>query len=244
MPKRVVFEGVKRSEELNLANIGHDTATYIISVMQIRMKDDGSVEKIDRPDSGQNFADRNFRFFPHTVTLAPNEVQAVKVQLIKSSELATGEYRSHLYFRAIRNSDPLGEKELQKDSGISVKLVPVFGMSIPVIIRVGENTSKVSFSDISFHLEKETDPVLKITFNRTGNMSVYGDVQIDHISLQGKVTRVGTIKGVAIYTPNALRHLQFELYKINGIDYHTGTLQITYNSSNDTKLSEAEINLN
>ena len=130
MPKRVVFEGVKRSEELSLANIGHDTATYIISVMQIRMKDDGSFEKINQPDSGENFADKNFRFFPRTVTLAPNEVQAVKVQLIRSSELATGEYRSHLYFRAIRNTEPLGEKELQNDSGISVKLVPVTGFGV------------------------------------------------------------------------------------------------------------------
>ena len=45
-PKRVVFEGLKRSEELNLANVGSDTATYMISFIQIRMKVDGYVETI------------------------------------------------------------------------------------------------------------------------------------------------------------------------------------------------------
>ena len=68
-PKRVVFEGNKRSEELNLANIGKDTATYIISFIQIRMKEDGMFERITQPDPEQNFADKNLRFFPRTVTL-------------------------------------------------------------------------------------------------------------------------------------------------------------------------------
>src|SRR5437868_5880944 len=99
-PKRVVFEGNKRSEELNLANIGKDTATYIISFIQYRMEEDGKFVKITQPDPGQNFADKNLRFFPRTVTLGPNEAQTVKVQLTKANDLAPGEYRSHLYFRA------------------------------------------------------------------------------------------------------------------------------------------------
>ena len=45
-PKRVVFEGSRRSMDLNLANIGNDTATYAISMVQIRMNEDGSFETI------------------------------------------------------------------------------------------------------------------------------------------------------------------------------------------------------
>jgi P pilus assembly chaperone PapD len=33
-PKRIVFEGNKQKETLNLANMGKDTATYSISFMQ------------------------------------------------------------------------------------------------------------------------------------------------------------------------------------------------------------------
>ena len=38
-PKRIVFEGAKKSQELNLANSGKDTARYVLSVVQIRMKE-------------------------------------------------------------------------------------------------------------------------------------------------------------------------------------------------------------
>src|SRR3954451_16837434 len=67
-PKRLIFDATKRSAELNLVNIGKDTATYLISFTQNRMKDDGSFENISSPDPGQNFADKNLRFFPRTVT--------------------------------------------------------------------------------------------------------------------------------------------------------------------------------
>ena len=76
------------------------------------MKKDGNFELINQPDSGQYFADKNFRFFPRTVLLAPNEAQVVKVQLTGINDLKPGEYRSHLYFRAINNEKPLGEKDL------------------------------------------------------------------------------------------------------------------------------------
>jgi len=71
-PRRAVFEGTKRSVDLNLANVGQDTATFAISLVQIRMKEDGGFETITTPDPGQNFADQNLRFFPRSVTLPPN----------------------------------------------------------------------------------------------------------------------------------------------------------------------------
>src|ERR1700759_689889 len=83
-PLRIVFEGSKKSQEINLANVGKDTATYVVSIIDIRMKEDGSFEQITVPDSGQNFAGKYLRFFPRRVTLAPNEAQVVKIQLIKT----------------------------------------------------------------------------------------------------------------------------------------------------------------
>ena len=60
-PKRIVFDGSKKTQEINLANSGKDTARYILSVVQIRMKEDGSFENITEPDPGQNFADKYFQ---------------------------------------------------------------------------------------------------------------------------------------------------------------------------------------
>lgn len=234
-PKRIVFEGSKRSQVLNIANTGKDTVRYFISVVQIRMKEDGGFEAITQPDSAQYFADKNFRFFPRSVVLGPNESQTVKMQLINSNQLAAGEYRSHLYFRAEPEKKPLGEEEAVKDStSISVQLVAVFGISIPVIIRVGEKNSTVNFSDMAV---KTVDSVstLKLAVHRAGSMSVYGDIFIDHISSQGKITRVGMAKGMAIYTPNRLRYFNLPLDRTAGVDFKTGKLKISYSTPQDSK---------
>jgi len=246
-PRRVVFEGAKKSIDLNLANIGQDTATYAISMVQIRMKEDGGFETITDPDPGQRFADRFVRFFPRSVTLGPNEAQAVKIQLIRSNELEPGEYRSHFYFRSIPKISPLGEKEEAKDTtSISVMLTPVFGITIPVIIRVGESTAKVTLSDLGFEIVNDTIPRFSMVFNRSGNMSVFGDLTVDHISTQGKITRVGMANGVAVYTPNTKRRFQFNLNKVPGVDFRTGTLRVIYTASSDVKpvrLAEKELPL-
>ena len=246
-PRRVVFEGTKRSMDLNLANTGKDTATYAISLMQIRMKEDGGFETITEPDPGQRFADRFIRFFPRTVTLGPNEAQAVKIQLIRSNELEPGEYRSHFYFRSIPKISPLGEKEKAKDTTtISVMLTPVFGITIPAIIRVGESTAKVTISDLGFEMVNDTIPRFNMVFNRSGNMSVFGDLTVDHISVRGKITRVGIANGVAVYTPNTKRRFQFNMNGVPGVDFKTGTLRVIYTASSDVKpvrLAEAELPL-
>lgn len=235
-PRRVVFEGTKKSQELNLANTGQDTAKYNVSIEQYRMKEDGSFEVITEPDPGQNFADKYIRFFPRSVSLGPNEAQVVKMQLTRTEGLAPGEYRSHVYFRAVPKEIALGEKETLKDStSLSVKLVPIFGITIPVIIRVGQSTTKASLSGLKLEIINDTIPRLQLTFNRTGNMSVYGDIQVEHISPQGKTTLVGTVKGIAVYTPNSLRRFIMELEKKKGVNYHAGSLHVTYSSQADPK---------
>lgn len=88
-------------QNINLSNTGKDTATYRLSYNQIQMDDDGNFNTIEEPEKNQNFASLYLRYYPLTITLAPNESQIVKIQLIKTGELKDGEYRSHLYFRAV-----------------------------------------------------------------------------------------------------------------------------------------------
>ncbi len=244
-PKRIVFDGTRRSEELNLVNIGKDTSTYVVSFVQNRMTENGTFEAIVQPDSGQYFADKYLRFFPRTVTLAPNEAQSVKVQVTKSNELVQGEYRSHLYFRSVPKETPLGEKEAAKDSGISVRIVPVFGISVPMIIRMGQNTTSVTLTEMALQFQ-DTLPILNVTFNRQGNMSVYGDIMVEHISVSGKITKAGIVKGMAIYSPNRLRRFAITLDKTANIDYNEGKLRVKYidQSPKANKIAESEMVLN
>jgi hypothetical protein len=248
-PKRVVFEGNKKYQEVDLANTGKDTARYIISFVQIRMKDDGGFENITKPDPGQQFADSYLRIFPRNVILGPGEAQLLKIQLTKTNLLTPGEYRSHIYFRSEHEKKPLtlGEKKPAKDSiAISVSLVPIYGMTIPVIIRVGESTTQMNLSDISFVMANDTIPTVKMTINRTGNMSVYGDIKVEYISPSGGTTQVGNVRGVAVYTPNLLRRTAVKLNNMPDVDYRTGKLHVIYSSQREDKngiLAETELHL-
>jgi hypothetical protein len=235
-PRRVVFEGNLKTQELNLANTGKDTARYNVSIVQYRMKEDGSFEEITQPDPGQNFADKYIRFFPRSVTLAPNEAQVVKMQLTKTNLLTPGEYRSHVYFRAVPVETALGDEDKKADStGISVRLVPIFGITIPVIIRVGESNTQVNLTDLGTETVNDTLTRFKMIFNRNGNMSVYGDIKVTYYSPEGNTSEVGVVKGIAVYTPNQKRRFQMDLKQPAGVDFHKGKLVVSYTTQSDTK---------
>ncbi len=235
-PRRVVFDGSSRVMELNLANTGRDTARYNISFIQYRMTEEGAFEEITEPDPGQFFADNHLRFFPRSVTLAPNEAQTVRMQVVGRERLDPGEYRSHVYFRAVPNQVALGEEDPNRDTtSVSVRLIPIFGITIPVIIRVGEPTTEVYISDLVLDKPEEGSPQLQMTFNRSGNMSVYGDLTVTHVSAEGTETIVGVVNGIAVYTPNAIRKFRLELNPPEGVSLDSGKLLITYNAQSDVK---------
>lgn len=243
-PKRLVFDGSRRTMDLNLANIGKDTAIYAISFIQVRMKDDGNFETITEPDPGQMFADKFIRFFPRTVRLGPGEAQVVKVQLQRTGELTEGEYRSHMYFRAVPKEEPLGEPEIRDTTTLTVKLTPIFGITIPVIIRSGNTKATAVLSDLSLEYVSDTIPRLKMKFSRSGNMSIYGDLVVNHISPQGKVTRVGVANGIAVYTPNLVRGFALNLNPPKGTNLRSGKIRVTYSAPSDVrpeKYAEAEL---
>lgn len=246
-PKRIVFDGSKRSETINIANTGKDSATFAISFVQIRMSDDGKFDVVDQPDSSQQVADKNLRFFPKSVTLGPNEAQTIKIQVIRSGKLSPGEYRSHLYFRSVSNQRPLEKMALSTaDTNLSIRLVPIFGITTPIIIRVGENNTAVGFSDVVIEAEENKSFFINGTFKRKGNMSVYGDLSVDYISTKGKITQVALVKGIAVYSTNSIRHFHIPLDKIAGVNYHSGKLRLVYSDQSATpiKLAEQVIVLN
>lgn len=235
-PRRVVFDGTRRVMELNLANTGVDTARYNISLIHYRMNEDGTFTEITEPDPGQNFADKNLRFFPRSVTLGPNEAQSVRMQVINQDRLLPGEYRSHVYFRSVPNVIALGEeKEADDSTSFKVQLIPIFGITIPVIIKVGENNTKVNISDISLHNNGDTTRIIDFKINRTGNMSVYGDIKVIYETEAGKESQIGALNGLAVYTPNPFRRVLIELNNDKSVDYKRGKIKIVYSAQSDTK---------
>lgn len=247
-PRRVVFEGDKQSQELTLANTGQDTARYNVSFLQYRMTESGAFEQIEAPDSGQLFADKFLRFFPRSVTLAPNDAQVVRMQFRKLPGMQAGEYRSHVYFRAVPKQTALGDEKLADSTAIGIRLIPIFGISIPVIIRVGDLNLSVDITNFNLDTKTDTVPNLTVTFTRNGDKSVYGDLTINWLpETGGEAVEVGVVRGIAVYTPNKTRHFTMQLRNLKGVDYSRGKLVIKYQAPNDLKpevFAEKEFPLN
>lgn len=245
-PKRVVFEEGKKTEIINLTNISSDTAKYSISFVQFRMDENGSFERISEPDPGQFFADDFLRYYPRTVTLGPNESQVVKLQLAKTTSLLPGEYRSHLYFRAELLNDPLGEDKTASDtSAVSVRLIPVFGMTVPCIIRVGESSTDVGISNLTLKTSIDSKPSLEVEFHRKGNFSSYGDLIVNHKSSNGTIIKVGHVRGIGIYIPGTMRKFNMALEGEHEVDFTEGELNIVYvsNANKNKVLASATLSL-
>lgn len=244
-PKRLVFDGIQsRVQNINLGNTGKDTATYRLSYNQIQMDEDGKFNTIEEPEENQNFASPYLRYYPRTITLAPNEWQVVKVQLIKTSELKEGEYRSHLYFRAVPKTKLLETKTTEADTikpkGLDIQLTPIYGISIANIITIGAATTAVTLSDLVLLPSQ----ILSLNIYRTGNQSAYGELNVNHISTAGISTNVGLIKGYAVYAPGTLRRTKIQLNNIPNIDYTRGKLQVTYYTPDHVAVyAEAFLNL-
>jgi hypothetical protein len=234
-PVRVVFEGNNQKEEISLVNTGNDSAIYSVSLLHYNMTEDGNFEMVEKPDEGQMFADSYLRIFPRRVSLAPRESQVVRVQFRRRSDMMSGEYRSHLYFRAEKDNKPLGQNLTPKDPQLmSVQITPVFGISIPVIIRTGDVHVVSSLSSMKIEVQQDTIVNLKLTINRTGNISVYGDILAEYVPSSGKPVEIGDVRGVAVYTSTNKRNFSIRLKNLKGVNLTTGKLRVTYTSPRDT----------
>ncbi len=230
-PTRVVFEGRTRTAQVSLLNKGSQAATYRISVINMRMTETGKFETIETPDSGQNVANRFIRYAPRQITLEPGAAQTVRIMARKPKDLPPGEYRSHLYFRAVPSAD-LGRSVELADSadGIQIKLTVVPGVTIPLIVRHGELAARASLSDLSIREGGDPPrPELSFRVNRQGDRSLFGDVTASFFAAgSSKEQIVARANKLAVYTPNPSRLLVLPLRLPDGASLSGGRLHVLY----------------
>lgn len=226
-PTKLVFTGTQeRVKVLNFLNKGKDSATYKLSYIENRMTENGRLEIIETPDEGQLIASPFLRFYPRSITLAPGESQTVKIQLSRTNNLENGEYRSHLYIRAEEKTQVLEEKDaVEKPESIAIQLKPIYGISIPNIIRIGGAKVAAEFEEISVTHDNNT-PFLSMKVIRDGKQSLYAVLELAHVSPNGIKTQVGK-KAVVIYTPLSLQNINMKLENSEGIEFNSGRLGIT-----------------
>jgi len=246
-PTRVVFEGRKRGGVVNLSNLGGGKATFRISLVRMEMDEQGGFREVPTQRvPGQVAPEDLIRFSPREVTLEAQESQTIRLQIRKPPELPTGEYRIHMLFRAVPPApEPRADGDQPGSSkAISIQLTPVFGISIPLIVRHGETSAKLSISDLI--LDPEAGQV-RFTLNRSGNQSSFGDVKISFVPQRGSEETLAQANKLAIYCPNAFRKMSLPIpSRKSGSNLSGGRIRVTYSvpsSEGGALLAEASLNL-
>ena len=230
-PTRIVFEGNERTKQVNVINNGSEAGRFRISFVRRKMTEDGKFEAVDENEPGM-YSDNYIRFSPRQVTLQPGQSQTVRLMLRKKRDMEDGEYRSHLLFQSLPDAAASDINELagNRSEGLSVQLIPVIGITIPVIVRQGKLDSTVSLSDFKIKQGNtvRASSVLSFKINRKGNRSSYGDFRVYFTPKGGAPVSVGQINGLAVYTPLDSRSVEIKLQTPSGFSLSNGELHTIY----------------
>lgn len=206
-PTRVILDG-RRGTEVILSNIGSEEATYRVELELRRMTPEGGLLDVE-PDEANEIeraALEMIRYAPRRITLPPGQPQAVRLSARPGADLPEGEYRVHMAFRAIPKPIRVTENQ-EEERGVKLKLVPVYGVTIPIIVRHGQ--LKVAASLAQPRIERGADGNgLHLTVARQGQASTYGDLQILR---QGSADVLYTARGLAVYAEVPSRDFELPL---------------------------------
>lgn len=202
-PTRILLDG-RRGTEIILNNIGSEPATYRISVEFRRMTPDGQLVDVAEPTAAEKAAADMIVYAPRRVTLAPNQPQSIRIAARPPQGLPDGEYRVHLLFRAIPPSTPVASKdEASEKTGLSFQLIPVYGVTIPVIVRLGNLEASAEISHVELE-KRDGKPLIALDVTRSGTRSTYGELRVLKAGVKDPIAFQ---KGVAVYTDVGTRHV-------------------------------------
>ncbi|MGB3723357.1 MAG: molecular chaperone [Pacificimonas sp.] len=231
-PTRLMFEGRTRSTEVILKNIGVKAATYRVSLVARRMTPEGGIEEPETLNEAEALAEKMIRFAPRRVQLEPNQPQAVRIAVRKPADLASGEYRIHMLFRAIPEVADLTEASAQAEAenAMAIRLTAIYGITIPLIVRHGDLEGGAMIDSASLQ-SKDAERVFNIGLQRLGDRSVYGDVVVEKDGIKEPVAQT---RGIAIYPEVAARTLQMAVNPAYDGPM-TGTAMVRYYEEKDGK---------
>lgn len=206
-PTRIVLDG-RRGTEVILNNIGNEEATYRITLELRRMNDEGRLEDVEATGANdkEKMALEVIRYAPRRVTLPPNQPQSIRIGVQPMDSLPDGEYRAHMLFRAIPKA-PAVDAAQDAGGGLKIQLIPIYGISIPVILRKGNLEATAALTNVRMGTDNE-GPTLEFDMSRKGEKSVFGEI---HVTKPGQSEPITVAKGIAIYPEIASRGVSLPL---------------------------------
>jgi P pilus assembly chaperone PapD len=225
-PTRIVLDG-RKGAEIILNNIGDEPATYRVSVEFRRMTENGDIVDVTTPSALDKSAEDMIVYAPRKVSLAPHQPQAIRIAARPAQSLPDGEYRVHLLFRAIPPATP-AVQTAEKPKGVQFKLTPVYGVTIPVIVRLGNLQATAGIADVRLE-KRDGGDAIGLELTRKGSRSTYGEIRV---LKAGVKEPIAIQRGVAVYTEVGKRHVSVPIQQ----DYRgiaSGPVTVEYLESTD-----------
>ena len=209
-PTRVVLDG-SRGTEVVLNNIGAQPATYRISLEIKRMTAVGGLDEIaeDNASAAEKAALDMIAFSPRRVTLPPNQPQVIRVGVRVPEGTPPGEYRAHMLVRAVPDAAAAAAADpaAPASAGVSIALTPIYGITIPVIVRVGDLGADATIGE-AWIGDTPDGPAFNFDLARSGNRSVYGDIEVTR---PGVPEPLLVARGIAVYPEVGARRVSLRV---------------------------------
>jgi P pilus assembly chaperone PapD len=232
-PKRVVFDATTRTATVFVFNRGTEAASYAIGVDERAMLEDGRILAVadaaamaegaaPAAVAAKSAATPMITFTPRRVTLQPGQSQAIRVRVLRPADLADGEYRAHLAVSTLPPEDAgltADEAAATADGRLAVRIVSLFSLSIPLIVRQGDAGASAELADARTVTEQrraadgspELVPHLALDVRRAGAGSVYGTLEVRSERDGRGAEPLGAVRGLGVYPEIGLRHVRLPL---------------------------------
>lgn len=234
-PTRVVLDNA-RGTEVILNNIGAEPATYRVSLELRRMDEAGRLHEVPegRATAAETAALSMISYAPRRVVLPPNQPQAIRIGIRASQGLPDGEYRAHMLFRAVPEAVPAPSAPAR---GVAIALTPIYGVTIPIIIRQGAMSSSATIDNVrrcrqgaDGGVASSGQPAFCFDLSRSGSGSTYGRVRVTKAGAKAPLLDV---RGIAIYPELQRRTVVLPLQEAAAAALH-GTLKVEYLADSET----------
>jgi len=207
-PQRVVMDDNTRQTVISLHNPGTSPRSYRLEWVERQQTASGDLQAIASKDAPRSAAEL-VRFSPRRVTVAPGSTQTVRLDFRPTTNLAPGEYRSHLRIGMEPAKDAQGGKggtEVAREErdGMTFRLEALMSFAVPVFVRHGAGSVTSNIVQVQPAMadrDGKRQPALDITLSRSGEHSAYGKLVVyQQQNANAPVEKIGETAGVAIYT--------------------------------------------
>jgi hypothetical protein len=238
-PKRVELDARQRTFTVSVANASAEVARYRVELIDKVMSPEGRVDNLAEGQAYDRTAAPFIRYSPRTIELRPGETQAIRIVARRDIGMADGEYRTFLNVRELPREGGVSVDEALQPGEISVRIVPLFNVAIPIILRNGS----LSFQSTLENVRRETRDIegqqvdgIAATLTRSGDRSAYGNLYVLMADSQnpGRDLVVGGLFGVAVYPELSSRQVFVPVRMPDGTAVPANTpLRFRYNPFSD-----------